>query len=613
MAVFNKPLASGFTLQLELIQSSQDIGGNRTNLRVEGRIIKAAGTSAFSNFSNNWSITVNGVNYSGTFSYNFGSAASTLELLGTNQWVDHGSDGKKTVSGSMTVSTTNIGSGTASGSLPLTTIPRTSSFELSQSHTEAGSPVTITIAKASPGFRHDISVVVGTREETIAVNVDSSFVWTIDENYALQFPTSDRIFGSMMVRTKTGTNGSSIGTTFKPFAIVAGDAIRPTLTSLSVTETVTAHPGPAGNVNISTTVGAFVQGLSRPRVVMNGVGALHGATIVSSTVEVKTAAGAVVASLSGTNVVLPLLPAGTLSLTATVVDSRGLSRSIPGSITVLAYQPPKFTGTAPRIRRATSGGTVAVDTGAYARFDLTSFVTSLINTSQRNTSSYVLWSRAVGTSTWTSDRTGARLFNSDSTYIRSNTTVAIDQSRDYRLEIRDRFFSVFVDLQLSSGLVYMHMDGDKGLGLGKYRTNGGTSPAQFVLDLLGPGYQNNGKLILDNGDFATVAEAQTGTSTTKIMSPLRTKEAINAQRPAIKSGKVTAIGPGLVVGANQDYSITFPAGLFTAPPVVSANSESGRMTIAVRNVTTSGATLQQQNNSNGGGSQGVIHWIAMQE
>lgn len=617
MAVHKIGLNSGYELHLITSVNTQSVDTNQTWLHVEFKIVKT-NTSIWhaSSYSNSWNANINGTTYSGTFTYNFNGVTEKL-LLATDQWIQHNSDGTKTITSTGSVSTSNIGSGTVSGNDTLPAIPRTSTFTLSQSHTEAGSSVTITIAKASTNFRHDIEVFFGTRQAYVAANVDTSYTWTIPMEYLDQIPNLERGFGTIRVHTKTGGAGSpGIGYRDTAFAIVAGDSAKPTLTSLTIAEATTAHPGPAGAVNIATTIGAYVQNISKAKVTMNGVGALHGATVKVRTVTVGSE---VISAPSGVATSSPLPASGTITITAYVEDSRGLSNSISTTITVLAYQPPRFVSPpTPTVRRASSStGTLAVDTGIYARFDVTTAIQSLMVGTEKNTGTYVLLSRAAGSgAAYTQDKTAARALNTSSAIIVGTATVPVDSSRDYRLEIRDRLATSYVDLQLPSGGVFMHWDGKLGAGFGKYRTNGGTTPASFVLDVLGQIFQNNGKTVLDDGMLATQAEAEAGTDNIKWTSPLRTAQYVSKILGSLLGVKIafgvaTTGGASVAVAGNTNTTVTFPAGRFTVAPTVIATNTSGRFNCAINSVTAASAVIQSQNNSNGAGPVGNIHWIAI--
>jgi len=80
------------------------------------------------------------------------------------------------------------------------------------------------------------------------------------------------------------------------------------------------------------------------------------------------------------------------------------------------------------------------------------------------------------------------------------------------------------------------------------------------------------------------------------------------------AGTVTTAAT-LALNASADVSVTFPAGRFTAPPVVTGISSSVRVTVGVQVApTTTGVTFRQANFSNAAETTGVspLRWIALQ-
>lgn len=65
-------------------------------------------------------------------------------------------------------------------------------------------------------------------------------------------------------------------------------------------------------------------------------------------------------------------------------------------------------------------------------------------------------------------------------------------------------------------------------------------------------------------------------------------------------------------GASTTVAVTFPAGRFTVPPILTAVAENGRFTVGIDSITTTGAVLSLNNWSPGGGNPGAVHWRATQ-
>ena len=147
-------------------------------------------------------------------------------------------------------------------------------------------------------------------------------------------------------------------------------------------------------------IAAYVQSKSGVSFALSGT-AKYGASIVSYHLTIENMA--YTRTDNGSIAHSPIAGSGTVPYSYTVIDSRGLSRSYSGQISVLAWSSPKINNFS--IDRVTSGGDLAV-AGTYARVTLRASASSLtVNGSQKNSITYYVQYREAGTNTWTNGDT----------------------------------------------------------------------------------------------------------------------------------------------------------------------------------------------------------------
>lgn len=355
-------LGTTHRLELHLSQNSQNVANNTSTVGYTLQIVRVT-TNAGGYWNNNQSsatLTINGTAITvPSFTYDFRSNYTKVLSTGSIP-VEHGADGIKTVasSASVTMNGGSIPSGSVSGSLVLTTIPRASSFTIPSSYT-MGNAFTATISRASSAFTHNITVKYGNLTVLSGTGYGTSASLNINHT-ALYNATPTVSSVVLTVTMSTLAAGKVIGSSSKN--ITATNATRPTFSTLTHSDSNTA---------LSTRFGAYIQSKSRVSLAITGAAASTGATIKSYRITVD---GQVLNAVSGTT--LPIKGSGSLTATGTVTDSRGFSISKSVTLSVLAYTPPAITSVS--IQRVNSAG-VKDDYGTYAKFVLGYRVTPLGN------------------------------------------------------------------------------------------------------------------------------------------------------------------------------------------------------------------------------------------
>lgn len=181
-------------------------------------------------------------------------------------YVEHSSDGTKSISVSSSLSTSAFtpNSASASGSVTLTTIPRAS--EITCTSPNIGDVATISVNKKSSSFTSTLTYKIGSLTGTIATKTSSTSVQfntssIADSIYAL-IPNATEIQGTIYCDTYSGSTkiGDTKSTTFKLYAVKSVCEPDASATIVDTNESVTKVMG-------SNT--KFVRYISKPKVTIN--------------------------------------------------------------------------------------------------------------------------------------------------------------------------------------------------------------------------------------------------------------------------------------------------------------------------------------------------------
>ena len=211
MAIFRYSGNWGSYLEGTSSTVSQDIAGNSSVIKVDVWIGMDAGWSIeFGNTYGN-TVTVNCDGQSQTIAVGSLSLNGSKKYLGSVQFrVNHNADGTKSAGISLSSNMSNISYGSlnfgnASGNWNhgLPTIPRASSISFSTG--TIGSPLAITINRASTSFTHTLRWAWGNRSGTIASGLTTSASWTIPMDFCDELPNNVSGNGTIFVDTYSGS------------------------------------------------------------------------------------------------------------------------------------------------------------------------------------------------------------------------------------------------------------------------------------------------------------------------------------------------------------------------------------------------------------------------
>ncbi|MFU2163874.1 DUF859 domain-containing protein [Streptococcus pluranimalium] len=468
MAEFWSNNDRGYRIRLWIDQTSQNIAGNSSQVRVRLALLNT--TTTFAQYNCSAYVDLNGqrLNWSGAPSmtgYN-----STIMLIDQTITVGHNADGTKTFglmasfsgSGGWSPGTLTIGG----NAFTLTTIPRSSSVSVSSG--VIGSAVTININRQSSSFKHTVRYVWGNKQGTIASNVDTSTTWTIPLDFANDIPNSTSGTGTIYVDTYSGSTKTGTQSTILTASVPA--SIKPTFTGVTLAD----HNTAAQSLIPGNT---FIQVISNIKVTFDGGAGSYGSTITGYKAEI-------VGKNQTTNVnggTLGIMNYnGTITVRASVSDSRGRwSDTKDVSVTVLEYFAPALSFSI--ARTGSTSSTLTVTRNAKV-------APLSVGGVQKNTMTLSFKVARLGTTTYTAD-TGpaagswtslASLTNSQAnlsgSYVANQSWVVIGT-------LADRFTQTEFAVNVATESVVFSYD-RSGVGVNKIRERG-------ALDVNGDIYANN--------------------------------------------------------------------------------------------------------------------------
>lgn len=369
--------------------------------------------------------------------------------LGSVSGIAHLNDGSQSVTVSATIRGYTISGGagsgwSASGSKvsKLTTIPRKSS--LTASNGTLGVAQTLKVTKKADSFTHTITYKCRDESGTIcSKSKDTSIAWTPPIELAEQNMTGTSVTVNLTITTYSGS--TTIGSSTVPVSYAIPESVAPTC-SLRIQD----YSG------FDTTYGGMIKGCSR-MVIMVDSETQYGAIISSHRIS---ADGVVYTEPS---VITDYIKSsGTLTVTATVTDSRGRTASASMDVEVMDYSIP--TVSVLKVRRCNEDGSVN-ESGDFVQVTFSSEVTAL---NGKNTALYKLEYKKYTESEYTAI-TLADYMNqysvTDGTYI-----FAADGGSTYevRLSITDNFNTGRRTVPVSTGATIMHfLASGNGMGIGK--------------------------------------------------------------------------------------------------------------------------------------------------
>lgn len=328
----------GRNMSIELIAETtgQNIAGNSSTIHVTG-YLHTNGYASVWGVTSDATATINGADTVVHPVVNIGTN-STQKIFDNTYTIGHNDNGTKTVGVKLSIgiNAAGYGSSMVAFNLPLPTITRASTATVVAA--ELGKPATITIDRKNSGFKHTLSYNWNGMTGTIATNVDTSYSWTLPMEFANSIPNATSSWGRVFIDTYSG--GTKIGTTEATFTASIPESVKPTLASITLTDSNTAVK------NLLNTANTFVQVMSNIRVGFNGASGVYGSTVSSYRAEILGKNQ----NTNSNNGMLGMMNFnGSVTIRATITDSRGrTSDPVDVQATILDYFTPQLTFSAKR-------------------------------------------------------------------------------------------------------------------------------------------------------------------------------------------------------------------------------------------------------------------------
>lgn len=341
----------------------------------------------------------------------------------------------------------------------LSQIVGTSTFEF-PSNVIIGETVNIPITKRIPSAKHTLRCAWYKPAEVIIDNVDTSYKWTIPDEFATSIPNASSGWGTIYLDTYV--NGKLINTQSKTFtAALSLNRAKPTFSKIALADATELTR------NITQSDRYFVSVLSKIYARFENVEATFGATITSYFMEV-VGNNNTISAPSGTFREISVNKDTQFTLRGYVEDSRGI-RSDPyeTTITVLSYFSPTL-----RFEVTRSGATNSTLT--IKRFAKIAPLT--VNGVQKNPMKLTFTTKQVDSDTETIDNGGAGgTWSQISELNASNANLGKSYPADTSYivvgKLEDKFTSVSFQVTVPSDRIVMSYD-KEGIGINKYRERG---------------------------------------------------------------------------------------------------------------------------------------------
>lgn len=434
---------------LDVTEVSTDIAGNYSTMSYTFKIspVQSGWDWASMGSKISYSGYIGDYYFSGTIpSYN-GSSTITLSSGTFNH--SHNADGTKSISLSFNVTDSanksyTCGKASASGSMALTTIPRTSNVSASTGNVTLGSTsLTLYTNRASSSFTHNLYFYLDGVERKRITGVGDNTTLTPSLNDFAPYITN----GSSKTCTiycNTYNGGTYIGQSAVnvTFNVPNNASTKPTTPTITIEEADTTMIAKGWGIYLKTKSKLRITSSSTPQ---------YSASISSYTINAngQTKTGSVVTTDS-------LTTSGTNTITCVSKDSRGFSSETTSqNISVVDYSNPSITTMV--ASRCDSDGNIK-DDGTYLKY---SFVGSVSPCDNHNTALYRLGYKLRSASTYTY----ITLANSGYTFsqinqILSGVTFAATSTYDIVFEVTDAFGTNRINAVLETGHDIFNVNSD---------------------------------------------------------------------------------------------------------------------------------------------------------
>lgn len=482
-----------YTLRIQW-SAAQNVATNTSTITADLYLVQDASWSLHIGTRSN-TLTIDGTSTAITSPSINNSGGRTTLLGSASKTVYHNSDGTRNVAISATfninatIGGTKYNNITASETVQLDTIPRTSDFTLSTSNATLGNTIGVTIARHSSSFTHRLRYTFGKQSGTIATDVGTSYTWTVPLALANDIPNGTS--GTCYITVETMSGSTVVGSVTKAFTANVPANILPTISAITLSDASRAIP---------KAWGVYVKGKSTLNIVTRAVGA-YGSKIASYSVRAN---GVTYNSANATTGVLT--QAGAHYVVVTVTDTRGRTATQSVAYTVEDYETPIVSIF--DVRRVNADGTDD-DDGERAKIAYSASVSSVAG---NNTGKLKIYYKATTETDWTTAATEDA--KNTASGVATVEGISTESAYDFKAVLTDRFTESTVDTQVQTAVVTMDFNASgRGVALGKvseydafecampaiftgsFRVDGGVNPGHVAGVTVTTGKDGAGKYV----------------------------------------------------------------------------------------------------------------------
>lgn len=416
-----------YSLLLDVSEKSYSIENNTSKIAWKVGIRSNTAYHNHYGLSETYKVVINGTTvHNAVHTPTVNSGATVWVASGTTA-VSHNADGSKSISVSASFNNADRDTylpttGSCSGSLKLTTIPRATTPSIDKPSLDCGGVIKISGTSASSNFSHKVYVTWnGTKIQigTIASGTTSpSFSYTIPTDLEKDIPDSTSGIATFTLETISGS--TSVGSKSVNATIKVRSSIVPTIGTVGISDTN----------SICTGIELYVQNQSKLKFMIATSGN-QGSTItsVSTKFNNQTYTGSTFTTQA-------IQSSGSIGYTITVTDSRGRSATKSGSVNVVAYYPPSLTNVS--AKRANSSYAVDEVNGTYALLHFSVGFTSL---NSKNATSFYIQYRTSDATTWTKINAWANNYTLTQDYKAGNLFTSTTKTYEIAFGVKDSFMS----------------------------------------------------------------------------------------------------------------------------------------------------------------------------
>lgn len=416
-----------YSLLLDVSEKSYSIENNTSKIAWKVGIRSNTAYHNHYGLSETYKVVINGTTVHNAVHTPTVNSGATVWVASGTTTVSHNADGSKSISVSASFNNADRDTylpttGSCSGSLKLTTIPRATTPSIDKPSLDCGGVIKISGTSASSNFSHKVYVTWnGTKIQigTIASGTTSpSFSYTIPTDWEKNIPDSTSDIATFTLETISGS--TSVGSKSVNATIKVRSSIVPTIGTVGISDTNSICAG----------IGQYVQNQSKLKFMIATSGN-QGSTItsVSTKFNNQTYTGSTFTTQA-------IQSSGSIGYTITVTDSRGRSATKSGSVNVVAYYPPSLTNVS--AKRANSGYIVDESSGTYALLHFKVGFTSLSN---KNVTSFYIQYQTSGDTAWTKINSWDNNYTLEQDYKAGNLFTSTTATYEIAFGVKDKFMS----------------------------------------------------------------------------------------------------------------------------------------------------------------------------